>query len=170
MRSAPRAGRWRSTTVATGRARRAWSREIRGAGGTSLAVCADVADPSAPERLFERVEHALGPILVLVNNAGVTADSLSLRIGDEDWARVVETNLTAAFRLTRRALPAMIGARYGRIVNVASVVGLRANPGQANYAAAKAGLIAMTQDDRGRGRSAGGDRERGRPGPDRNRT
>ena len=73
------------------------------------------------------------------------ADGLSPALGDEDWARVLETNLTGAFRLTRRALRPMIRARFGRIVNVASVVGLRANPGQANYAAAKAGLVGMTK-------------------------
>ena len=82
---------------------------------------------------------------MLVNNAGVTADALSLRLSDADWDRVIETNLSAAFRLTRRALTPMIRARAGRIINVASVVGVRANAGQANYAAAKAGLIALTR-------------------------
>ena len=86
-----------------------------------------------------------GPVLVLVNNAGVTADNLSPQIDDEDWNSVIDTNLSAAFRLTRRALRPMMKARYGRVVNVSSVVGQRANPGQANYAASKAGLIAMTK-------------------------
>jgi 3-oxoacyl-[acyl-carrier protein] reductase len=84
-------------------------------------------------------------VLVLVNNAGMTADGLSMRLSDDDWDRVLETNLSAAFRLTRRALVAMMRARFGRIVNIASVVGLRANAGQANYAASKAGLIAFTK-------------------------
>ena len=84
-------------------------------------------------------------MLVLVNNAGLTADGLSMRLCDEDWDRVLETNLSAAFRLTRRAIRPMMRARFGRVVNVASVVGLRANAGQANYAASKAGLIAFTR-------------------------
>ena len=82
---------------------------------------------------------------MLVNNAGITADNLSPSLTDDDWDSVVDTNLSGAFRLTRRALKPMIRARYGRIVNVASIAGLRANPGQANYSAAKAGLIGMTR-------------------------
>jgi len=82
---------------------------------------------------------------VLVNNAGIRADGLTPQIGDEDWDRVLDTNLSGAFRLTRRALKPMLRARFGRIVNVASIVGIRANAGQANYAAAKAGLIGMTK-------------------------
>ena len=88
-------------------------------------------------------EH--GPVLVLVNNAGVRADGLSPQLDDAAWERVVDTNLSAAFRATRRALGPMLRARFGRIVNIASVVGPRANAGQANYAAAKAGLIGMTK-------------------------
>jgi 3-oxoacyl-[acyl-carrier protein] reductase len=82
---------------------------------------------------------------VLVNNAGVRADGLSPQIGDDEWQTVIDTNLTAAFRATRRALGPMLRARFGRIVNIASVVGLHANPGQANYAASKAGLVGMTK-------------------------
>ena len=84
-------------------------------------------------------------MLVLVNNAGVRADNLSPAMEDEEWQRVLDTNLSAAFRTTRRALRAMMKARYGRVINVASVVGQRASPGQANYAAAKAGLVAFTK-------------------------
>ena len=84
-------------------------------------------------------------MLVLVNNAGISADDLTPSLGDEAWDSVIDTDLTAAFRLTRRALRPMMRARVGRIVNIASVSGLRANPGQANYAAAKAGLIAFTK-------------------------
>ena len=91
------------------------------------------------------LEERFGPVLVLVNNAGVRADGLAPQIQDCDWDLVLDTNLTAAFRTTRRAVRPMLKARYGRIVNIASVVGLRANPGQANYAASKAGLIAMTK-------------------------
>jgi 3-oxoacyl-[acyl-carrier protein] reductase len=82
---------------------------------------------------------------VLVNNAGVTADNLSMRLSDEDWSRVLDVNLTAAFRLTRAAIGPMMRQRFGRVINVSSVVGLRANPGQANYSASKAGLIALTR-------------------------
>ncbi len=111
-----------------------------------VAVQGDVADPAAADAIFEAVEEALGaPVLVLVNNAGVTADGLAGGLSDDDWDRVVNTNLSGAFRLTRRALRPMLRARFGRIVNVASVVGLKANPGQANYAAAKAGLVGMTK-------------------------
>jgi len=120
--------------------------DIEAKGGRAVAVQGDVADPEAADALFTAAEQALGgPVLVLVNNAGVTADNLSPALSDDDWDTVVNTNLSGAFRLTRRALRPMIRARYGRIVNVASVVGQRANPGQANYAAAKAGLVGMTK-------------------------
>jgi 3-oxoacyl-[acyl-carrier protein] reductase len=116
-------------------------------GGRAIPVGGDVTDPAASDALFGRLEDEFGlPVLVLVNNAGITADGLSPQLTDDDWGRVLETNLTAAFRLTRRALRPMLKARFGRIVNVASVVGAnRANPGQANYAAAKAGLVGLTK-------------------------
>jgi 3-oxoacyl-[acyl-carrier protein] reductase len=118
---------------------------IEDAGGTAVALHADVAN-GAPDELFKQAEEELGgPVLALVNNAGVTADGLAIQLDDEAWDRVIGTNLTAAFRLTRRAMRPMIKARYGRIINVASVVGPRANAGQSNYAAAKAGLIGMTK-------------------------
>jgi 3-oxoacyl-[acyl-carrier protein] reductase len=117
---------------------------IEEAGGKAAAIHADVAN-GAPDELFKEAEKKLGPVLALVNNAGVTADGLAIQLDDEAWDRVIGTNLTAAFRLTRRAMRPMIKARYGRIVNVASVVGPRANAGQSNYAAAKAGLIGMTK-------------------------
>jgi 3-oxoacyl-[acyl-carrier protein] reductase len=120
-------------------------REIEEQGGRAVPVQADVADPDAPDALVGRVEQELGPVLVLINNAGTRADALSPQIDNEAWARVLETNLSGAFRITRRALPPMIRQRFGRIVNVASVVGQRANPGQANYAASKAGLEALTR-------------------------
>jgi 3-oxoacyl-[acyl-carrier protein] reductase len=118
---------------------------IEDAGGTALAVGADVADAEAADGMVSEVTERLGPILVLVNNAGVTADNLSMRLSDEDWDRVLDVNLTAAFRLTRSAIGPMMRQRFGRVINVSSVVGLRANPGQANYAASKAGLIAFTR-------------------------
>jgi 3-oxoacyl-[acyl-carrier protein] reductase len=118
---------------------------IEDAGGKAVALHADVTN-GAPDELFKQAEEQLGgPVLALVNNAGVTADGLAIQLDDDAWDRVIGTNLTAAFRLTRRAMRPMIKARYGRIINVASVVGPRANAGQSNYAAAKAGLIGMTK-------------------------
>jgi 3-oxoacyl-[acyl-carrier protein] reductase len=114
-------------------------------GGQAVALHGDLCDPAACDRAFEDVQEALGPVLGLVNNAGVRADNLALSISDDDWDLVLDTNLSAAFRLTRRAVRGMLRARFGRIVNVASVVGPRANPGQANYAASKAGLIGLTK-------------------------
>ena len=118
---------------------------IEAGGGSAMPIGADVSDPEAIEGLFGELEERFGRVLVLVNNAGVRADGLSPQLGDEEWQLVIETNLTAAFRSTRRALGPMLRARFGRIVNVASIVGLRANPGQANYAASKAGLIGFTR-------------------------
>ena len=120
--------------------------EITGNGGRAKALQGDIADPETAEQLFKTLEDEFGPVLVLVNNAGVRADGLSPQIDDEDWDKVIDTNLSAAFRLTRRALRPMIRSRYGRVVNIASIVGaVKGNAGQANYAASKAGLVAMTK-------------------------
>jgi 3-oxoacyl-[acyl-carrier protein] reductase len=120
--------------------------EIESGGGRAVALQADVTDAGSPDQLFAQMEAAFdAPVLALVNNAGVARDDLVPSLGDAEWDTVIETNLTAAFRLIRRALKPMMRARAGRIVNISSVVGLRANPGQANYAAAKAGLIALTR-------------------------
>jgi 3-oxoacyl-[acyl-carrier protein] reductase len=120
--------------------------EIEAAGGQAVAIQGDVGENGAPDELFSAIEAAFSaPVLALVNNAGISRDDLVPTLSDDSWAAVIDTNLTAAFRLTRRALKPMMRARTGRIVNVSSVVGLRANPGQANYAAAKAGLIALTR-------------------------
>jgi 3-oxoacyl-[acyl-carrier protein] reductase len=120
--------------------------EITAAGGRAKALKGDVADPGAADALFTALEEEFGPVLVLVNNAGVRADGLAPMMDDDDWDRVVDTNLSAAFRLTRRALRPMIRNRYGRVINIASIVGaVRGNAGQANYAASKAGLVAMTR-------------------------
>jgi 3-oxoacyl-[acyl-carrier protein] reductase len=120
--------------------------QIGEAGGQAFTVAGDVADPAAIDPIFAAAEERHGKVLVLVNNAGVARDNLSPAMTDDEWDEVISTDLSAAFRTTRRALRAMMRARFGRIVNVASVVGLRANPGQANYAAAKAGLIALTRN------------------------
>jgi 3-oxoacyl-[acyl-carrier protein] reductase len=121
------------------------ARAIAEAGGEALAIQADIRDAGAIDELFASAEERFGTVLALVNNAGVRADGLSPQLGDAEWARVIETNLSAAFWATRRALKPMIRARFGRVVNIASVVGLRANAGQANYAASKAGLIGFTK-------------------------
>jgi len=118
---------------------------VESGGGRALAHQADVADPAQVEELFSRAEDELGAVLVLVNNAGVRADGLAPQLKADDWQAVLDTNLSAAFHTTRRALRPMLRARFGRIVNVASIVGPRANAGQANYAASKAGLIGMTK-------------------------
>jgi 3-oxoacyl-[acyl-carrier protein] reductase len=118
---------------------------IEGEGGTAVAIGVDVADAEAAERMVSEISERLGPVLVLVNNAGITADNLSMRLSDEEWNRVLDVNLTAAFRLTRAAIGPMMRRRFGRVINVSSVSGLRANPGQANYSASKAGLIAFTR-------------------------
>ena len=114
-------------------------------GGTAHPIRADVSDPAAADGLLAEVTERLGSVLVLVNNAGVTADGLSMRLSDDDWSRVLDVNLTAAFRLTREVIGPMMRRRFGRVINVSSVVGLRANPGQANYSASKAGLIGFTR-------------------------
>ncbi len=118
---------------------------IEADGGRAHTVFADVTRPGAAEQLFAALESEVGPVLALVNNAGATADGLCAAMPDAAWADVIETNLGAAFRFTRRALRGMLRARFGRIVNVSSVVALKGNPGQANYAAAKAGLLALTR-------------------------
>ncbi len=118
---------------------------IESEGGRAITVAADVTDPEQVDAMFATAEAELGKVLVLVNNAGLRADGLAPQIKPDDWTRVLETNLTAAFLTTRRALRPMLRERFGRIVNIASVVGPRANAGQANYAASKAGLIGMTK-------------------------
>jgi 3-oxoacyl-[acyl-carrier protein] reductase len=118
---------------------------IEGAGGKAVSVAADVADPAAVDRLFDVAQGALGPIDILVNNAGIAQDGLLLRTSVEDWDRVQNVNLRAAFLCSKAALRGMLRRRWGRIVNVSSVVGLMGNAGQANYAAAKAGLIGLTR-------------------------
>ena len=119
--------------------------EKAAAGVDGVAVAIDVTDPASVDAAFTRAEESLGPVEVLVNNAGVNADGLLMRMGDEQWRSVLATNLDGAFHATRRAAPAMVRGRFGRIVNVGSVVGATGAPGQANYAAAKAGLVGLTR-------------------------
>lgn len=117
---------------------------IEADGGRALALAGDVAKQDEIEGMFGRLEAEHGPVLVLVNNAGITDDALAAQLGDEEWERVIDTNLSGAFRTTRRALRPMMRERFGRIVNVASLSAIRSIPGQVNYAASKAGLIGMT--------------------------
>ncbi len=108
-------------------------------------VQADITDPEQIEAAYTAAEQAHGPVEVLVCNAGVTADTLMMRMSDEQWDQVIATNLTASFRLARRASRSMMKARFGRVVFVSSVVALLGSPGQVNYAAAKAGLVGMAR-------------------------
>jgi 3-oxoacyl-[acyl-carrier protein] reductase len=114
-------------------------------GERAHALTADLADPGSPDRLVRDAEAALGHLDILVNNAGITRDALALRLRDADWQAVIEVNLSAAFRLTRAALRGMLRRRHGRVICITSVVGITGNAGQANYAAAKAGLIGMAK-------------------------
>src|SRR5437764_781741 len=116
-----------------------------GAKGRAHPLTADLADPEAIDGLVRDAEAALGKIDILVNNAGITRDNLALRMKDEDWQAVLDVNLTAAFRLSRAALRGMVRRRHGRIICIASVVGVTGNPGQANYAAATAAMTGMTE-------------------------
>ena len=112
---------------------------------TGVQTCALPIYPADTERLAKDAEAALGQIDILVNNAGITRDGLLLRMKDEDWQAVLDVNLTAGMRLSRAALRGMMKRRFGRIIGITSVVGATGNPGQANYAAAKAGMIGMTK-------------------------
>ncbi len=114
-------------------------------GGGARGYACDVAQAGDCERLVAAVETDVGPIDVLVNNAGLTKDNLLFRIGEQDWDQVLDTNLKAAFLLTKLAARGMIKRRWGRIINISSVVGLIGNKGQANYAASKAGLLGFTK-------------------------
>jgi 3-oxoacyl-[acyl-carrier protein] reductase len=134
-------------TVALGGTREeplhALAQELSGKGHV---VLADLGDRAAADKAFADAETALGgKIDILVNNAGITRDQLAIRMKDEDWDRVLEVNLTSGFRLARAALRGMMKRRWGRIVGITSVVGATGNPGQANYAASKAGMIGMTK-------------------------
>ena len=119
--------------------------EIEAAGGKARSFRADVSDAAQVDDLFVQVGQALGPVTVLVNNAGITADNLMLRMSPEEFDRVIATNLRSAFLCTKTALKGMIRARWGRVISISSVSGIAGNPGQANYAASKAGLIGLSK-------------------------
>jgi 3-oxoacyl-[acyl-carrier protein] reductase len=105
----------------------------------------NLTDPTAVEELLPKAEELMGKVDILVNNAGITRDGLSIRMKDEEWDQVLNVNLTSAFRLCRAALKTMMKRRHGRIINISSIVGVTGNPGQANYVAAKAGLIGLSK-------------------------
>jgi 3-oxoacyl-[acyl-carrier protein] reductase len=111
----------------------------------ALAVVCDVTDPAAVDAAFAEIEEAHGPVEVLVANAGITQDTLLLRMSEDDWSSVLETNLTGTFRLTKRAAKGMLRLRRGRIILISSVVGLLGSAGQVNYAASKAGLVGIAR-------------------------
>lgn len=118
---------------------------VEAAGGQAVALQADVSDSASCAALVSAVIERFGTLDVLVNNAGITRDGLLVRMSDEDWQRVIDTNLSGAFYLTRAAAKVMMKTRSGSIINMASVVGIAGNAGQVNYAAAKAGLIGLTK-------------------------
>jgi len=119
--------------------------EIRAAGGMAQAFAGDVSKAEDVKKLFEDVKNAMGPVEILVNNAGSTHDGLLMRMKDSDWDNVLEADLKSVFLCTREAIRSMLKAKWGRIVNISSVVGLTGNPGQANYGAAKAGVIGFSK-------------------------
>jgi len=114
-------------------------------GGDHVALPCDLSDPAAVDALVPQAVEKLGKIDILVNNAGVTRDNLAMRMKDDEWDSVIRVNLEAAFRLMRAAAKPMMKARFGRMISVTSIVGVTGNPGQANYAASKAGLIGMSK-------------------------
>ncbi|MEN6327343.1 MAG: 3-oxoacyl-[acyl-carrier-protein] reductase [Syntrophomonas sp.] len=118
--------------------------EISAAGGSGIIIGADVSDPQSAQNLVDKTVQEMGQIDVLVNNAGINKDQLILRITNEDWDRIINTNLNSAFYCSRAAIKYMVKKRFGRIITISSVVGLGGNAGQAHYAATKAGLLGLT--------------------------
>ncbi len=119
--------------------------QIRADGGEAIAVQADVSQPAQAQALIDAAQKTFGRMDILVNNAGTTRDTLIMRMSEEDWDLVIDTNLKGTFNCIKAATRPMMRQRYGRIVNVTSIAGLGGNPGQANYAAAKAGLVGLTK-------------------------
>jgi len=133
-------------TVAVSGTRAAALEDLKNALGERVHILpCNLADAADVEKLVPAAEAAMGGLDILVNNAGITRDGLAMRMKDEDWQQVIDVNLTAAFRLSRAAMRGMMKRRYGRIVNITSVVGVTGNPGQANYVASKAGIIGLTK-------------------------
>jgi 3-oxoacyl-[acyl-carrier protein] reductase len=133
-----------ATVVLSGRRQDALAALAEALGERARIEVAELVEPEAAQRLIEAAD-AEGGVDVLINNAGLTRDNLAVRMKDEDWQTVLDVNLSAGFRLIRAALRGMMRRRWGRVVNITSIVALTGNPGQANYAAAKAGMIGMTK-------------------------
>ncbi|WP_311476583.1 beta-ketoacyl-ACP reductase [uncultured Gulosibacter sp.] len=131
--------------IATGYQVAVTSRSGEGGPEGALTVAADVTDSASVDAAFTRVEQELGPITVVIANAGITQDTLLLRMSEDDFASVIDTNLTGAFRVIKRAAKGMLRAKFGRVVLISSVVGLYGSPGQINYAASKAGLVGIAR-------------------------
>ena len=134
-----------ATVVLTGTRAAALEELAKSLGDRTHVIVSNLSDPAEADKLMAAAEAAAGKIDILVNNAGITRDMLSMRMKDEDWQAVIDVNLTAAFRLSRAAIRNMIKRRSGRIISITSIVGTTGNPGQANYAAAKAGLVGMSK-------------------------
>ncbi len=118
---------------------------IEALGGSTMSLQTDISNPQAINEAFTSIENDFGPVEILVNNAGITRDGLLPRMNDDDWDSVIQVNLTGPFQTIRRAVPKMMRARYGRIVNVSSIAGFMGQAGQTNYAAAKSGLLGLTR-------------------------
>ena len=134
-----------ATVSVSGTRREALDGLVRELGGRASAIPCDLFDPTAVEALVREAEELMDSVDIVVNNAGITRDNIAVRLKDEDWQQVVDVNLTAAFRVSRAVLRGMMRRRWGRIINVTSVVGVSGNAGQANYAASKAGLLGLTK-------------------------
>ena len=128
-----------------GEAAEAVVQQVTAQGGTALAVQADISNAAAVEEMLQRVVDRWRGVDILVNNAGITSDNLLLRMSEEEWDKVMDTNLKGVFLVTKAALRHMVRQRWGRVLNMSSVVAITGNPGQANYTAAKAGLIGFTR-------------------------
>ena len=134
-----------ATVVLTGTRAAALEELAKSLGDRTHVIVSNLSDPAEADKLMAAAEAAAGKVDILVNNAGITRDMLAMRMKDEDWQAVIDVNLTAAFRLSRAAIRNMIKRRAGRIISITSIVGTTGNPGQANYAAAKAGLVGMSK-------------------------
>lgn len=134
-----------ATVALAGRNREALENLAKALGDKAHVVVGDLSTAQGAESVLSDAEAAMGHVDVLVNNAGLTRDTLAMRMTDEAWANVIDVNLTAAFRLSRSAMKGMMKRRWGRVISIASIVGVTGNPGQANYAASKAGLIGMSK-------------------------
>ena len=134
-----------ATVALAGRNREALDNLAAALGDRTHVVIGDLSDAAGADKVMLDAETAMGSVDILVNNAGLTRDTLALRMTDEAWQNVIDVNLTAAFRLSRAAIKGMMKRRWGRVISIASIVGVTGNPGQANYAASKAGLIGMSK-------------------------